>query len=91
MPKVQFYSVYDLLPGEGADMNAVLAAIPGAVPEGVAVQTDETTIQPFVFGLSKVHATFIIDDIEGIGEKLENALRGIPGVDSVECVSTTSI
>lgn len=89
---VQFYSVYDLLPaGDSADVNAILAAIPGAVPQGVQVQKDETTIQPFVFGMMKVHATFIIDDIEGIGEKLENALRAIPGVDGVECVSTTSI
>ena len=37
------------------------------------------------------NATFIIDDIEGIGEKLEEALRSIPGVDGIECVSTTSI
>lgn len=89
---VQFYSVYDLLPaGDSVDVNAILAAVPGAVPEGVQVQKDETAVEPFVFGMMKVHATFIIDDIEGIGEKLENALRAIPGVDNIECVSTTSI
>ncbi len=89
---VQFYSVYDLLPaGDEADVNAILAAVPKAVPQGVAVQADETKIEPFVFGMMKVRATFIIDDIEGIGEKLEDALKSIPGVDGIECVSTTSI
>ena len=89
---VQFYSVYDILPaGDEADVNAILAAVPKVVPQGVAVQADETEIQPFVFGMMKVHATFIIDDIEGIGERLEEALRSIPGVDGIECVSTTSI
>ncbi len=89
---VQFYSVYDILPaGDEADVNVILAKVPEVVPEGVAVQKEETGIKPFVFGMMKVTATFIIDDIEGIGEKLENALRSIPGVDGIECVSTTSI
>jgi len=41
------------------------------------------------FGLKKVVAGFVIDDSDdSIGGKLEDALRSIPGVENVECIST---
>ncbi len=64
-------------------------AIPKVLPEGVKLL--ETKIQPVAFGLMKVNAGFAIDDsIETIGTDLENALTSIPGIQNVECVSSTN-
>ena len=39
----------------------------------------------------KIVAAFVIDDsIETIGGDLENALTSIPGIQNVECVSSTN-
>ena len=63
--------------------------ISGELPEGVKLL--ETKIQPVAFGLMKVNAGFAIDDsIETIGTDLENALTSIPGIQNVECVSSTN-
>ena len=40
----------------------------------------------------KVNAGFLIDDSdEEVGGKLEDALRAIPGIENVECVSNTVV
>lgn len=86
----QIVSQYDVLPeGTDIDLNTVIATIPKVIPQGVKLL--ETKILPVAFGLMKVNAGFVIDDsIETIGTDLEKALASIPGVQSVECVSTTN-
>ncbi|MFA6804671.1 MAG: translation elongation factor EF-1beta [Candidatus Methanomethylophilaceae archaeon] len=80
---------YDLMPeSTEVDLEKVIAALPGVVPEGVKVI--ETKIAPVAFGLMKVTAGFDIDDSnESIGSKLEEALHNLEGIENVECVSST--
>ncbi|MDC7951389.1 translation elongation factor EF-1beta [Methanomassiliicoccaceae archaeon COG_1] len=86
----QIVSSYDILPeGTDVDLNTVIEAIPKVIPEGVKLL--ETKIQPVAFGLMKVNAGFLIDDTsETIGSDLEKALSSIPGINNVECVSSTN-
>ena len=86
----QIVSSYDILPeSTDIDLNTVIETIPKVLPEGVKLL--ETKIQPVAFGLMKVNAGFAIDDsIETIGTDLENAPTSIPGIQNVECVSSTN-
>jgi len=50
----------------------------------------ESKIMPVAFGLMKVNVGFSIDDTdETIGGELEKALASIPGIENVECISST--
>ena len=60
------------------------------IPKGV--QMIESRIQPVAFGLMKVNVGFTIDDTdETVGGDLEHALASIPGIENVECISSTLI
>ena len=85
----QIVASYDLMPeSTEIDLDSVVTAIPKAVPNGVKVL--ETKIAPVAFGLKKVCVGFVIDDTdESIGGLLEKALGSIPGIENVECVSST--
>lgn len=85
----QIVASYDLMPeSTEIDLDSVIKAIPGAVPNGVRVL--ETKIVPVAFGLMKVSAGFVIDDADdSIGGMLEKALGSISGIENVECVSST--
>ena len=85
----QIVASYDLMP-ESTEVNLddVVKAIANVVPGGVKVI--ETKILPVAFGLMKVNVGFVIDDSdESIGGSLENALGSIPGIENVECISST--
>ncbi|MBO4797992.1 MAG: translation elongation factor EF-1beta [Candidatus Methanomethylophilaceae archaeon] len=85
----QIVAGYDLMPeGTDVDLQAVIDSLPSVLPAGVKLL--ETKIAPVAFGLMKVNAGFLIDDSdEGVGGKLEDALRSIKGIEGVECVSQT--
>ena len=84
-------AAYDLFPeSTDVDLNAIIAGLKDLLPAGVEFTDDEPKILPVAFGLMKVNAVFKIDDSDDtIGGKLEEALRGIAGIDNVECVSST--
>ena len=86
----QIVSTYDLMPeSTEVDLNAVIDSISKVVPEGVKLL--ETKILPVAFGLMKVNAGFVIDDSKDtIGGDLEAALSSIPGIQGVECITTTN-
>ncbi|MBR2255191.1 MAG: translation elongation factor EF-1beta [Candidatus Methanomethylophilaceae archaeon] len=85
----QIVAAYDLMPeSTDIDLDGVIASLPGILPAGVKLL--ETKILPVAFGLMKVNAGFQIDDSdEEVGSKLEEALRGIAGIDNIECTSST--
>lgn len=87
----QIAAAYDIMPeSTEVDLDAVIAKLTDVIPEGVKVI--ETEIRPVAFGLMKVYAGFLIDDSdEEVGGKLENGLRSIPGIENVECVSSTVV
>ena len=87
----QIVAGYDLMP-ESTDINldAVIEQLPNVLPAGVELIQDDVKIAPVAFGLMKVCAGFLIDDSnEEAGSQLEAALRSIPGIENVECVSST--
>jgi len=85
----QIVATYDLMPeSTEIDLENVVKSISGIIPAGVKML--ETKIEPVAFGLKKVNAGFVIDDSDdSIGDKLEQALRSISGIENVECVSNT--
>ena len=85
----QIVAVYDLMP-ESVDVNleSAVGTIAGVIPKGV--QMLESKIVPVAFGLRKINVGFSIDDTDdSIGGDLEKALTSIPGIENVECVSST--
>ena len=85
----QIVAGYDLMPeGTDVDLQAIIDKLPTLIPAGI--QITETSINPVAFGLMKITAGFVLDDAdENIGSKLEEALRGIPGIAEIECVAST--
>ena len=85
----QIVAAYDLMPeNTEIDLDSVIKTISKVVPKGVKVL--ESKILPVAFGLKKVNVGFLIDDDdESIGGNLEKALSSIPGVENIECVSST--
>ncbi len=72
------------------DLKKIVEKLPSIVPTGVKLI--ESKILPVAFGLMKINAGFVIDDSdETIGSKLEDALRGLAGIENVECTSSTLI
>ena len=72
------------------DLKKIVEKLPSIVPTGVKLI--ESKIPPVAFGLMKTNAGFVIDDSdETIGSKLEDALRGLAGIENVECTSSTLI
>ena len=85
----QIVAGYDLMPeSTDVDLDGVIAKLAEVLPAGV--QLTETKILPVAFGLMKVNAGFVIDDSdEEAGGKLEAALLGIEGIETIECVAST--
>ena len=72
------------------DLQGVIAKLKEVLPAGVELK--ETSIKPVAFGLEKVVAFMVIDDTdESIGGKLEDAMRGIPGISEIACVDSTNL
>ncbi|MBQ7701648.1 MAG: translation elongation factor EF-1beta [Candidatus Methanomethylophilaceae archaeon] len=87
----QIASTYDLMPeSTEIDLQGVIAKLKEVLPAGVELK--ETSIKPVAFGLEKVVAFMVIDDTdESIGGKLEDAMRGIPGISEIACVDSTNL
>ena len=83
-------AVYNLIP-ESPEVppEQVMKAVPTQVPQGVEV--NNMVVKPFAFGLKIIEVTCIMDDTSGIIERLEEALKGIPQVQSVDSVTITLI
>ena len=87
----QIYAVYELFPeSTEVDLQGVIAKVPEILPAAVQYNDADTQIAPVAFGLEKVIVAFIIDDSdESAGSKLEEALAGIDGIETVECTQNT--
>jgi len=85
----QIVAAYDLMPeSTDVDLESIVGTIANVVPKGVKVL--ESSILPVAFGLKKINVGFSIDDTdETIGGDLEKALSSIPGIENVECISST--
>ncbi|NYT11692.1 MAG: elongation factor 1-beta [Methanomassiliicoccales archaeon] len=83
-------AAYNLMPEDPEyPIENITDALPKAVPEGVNLSGLE--VKPLAFGLKVIEVTFIMDDAEGIIDRLEEALSDVPGVQNVETLSLTLI
>jgi len=81
---------YNLMPeGTAVDMMALKEKVPGMVPAGVQVARSE--VKPFAFGLKILEIICIMNDVEGIMEQLEEKLRSLEGIQTVETTGVTLI
>jgi elongation factor 1-beta len=85
----QIVAVYDLMPeSTDVDLVSIVGALGNVIPKGIKVM--EPKILPVAFGLKKISVGFLIDDTnESIGGDLEKSLFSIPGIENVECISST--
>ncbi len=83
-------AVYNMIPeSPEVPTEDVMKAIPTVLPQGVVV--NNMVVKPFAFGLNIIEVTCVMDDVEGIIEKLEEALKSVPQVQSVDSVTITLI
>jgi elongation factor 1-beta len=83
-------AVYNMIP-ESPEVppEEVMKAIPQVLPQGV--QINNMVVKPFAFGLKIIEVTCVMDDVSGIIDKLEEALKTVPQVQSVDSVTITLI
>ena len=83
-------AVHKLIP-ESPDVSTeqIIEEIPKHVPEGVTISS--MVVKPFAFGLSIIEVTSMMDDAEGLIEKIEDALRAVPNIQGVEADTITLI
>jgi translation elongation factor aEF-1 beta len=81
---------FTILPEETTfDMEGLKSRIPGVLPEGV--QPYKAEVKPFAFGLKTLEIVVIMDDANNVMEALEEKLRSIEGIQSVENTGLTLI
>jgi translation elongation factor aEF-1 beta len=81
---------FTLLPEETSfDMEGLKKRIPGLLPEGV--QPFKAEVKPFAFGLNLLEFVCIMDDANNVMEALEDKLRSIEGIQTVENTGLTLI
>ncbi len=81
---------FTLLPEEPSfDMEGLKNRVPGLLPEGV--QPYKAEVKPFAFGLKALEIVVIMDDANNVLEALEEKLRSIEGIQSVENTGLTLI
>lgn len=81
-------ATYSMMPEDtGFDFEALVAQLPKLVPANVKVA--KTDVVPMAFGLRKLEATFVMEDASGLVDQLEEALRGVPGIQNVETEQVT--
>jgi len=73
--------------GPEVDMDDLMERITGVMPEGVGIS--DMKVEPIAFGLKKVVLSTVMDDAEGLVDKLEEAVLALDGVQNIECVTTT--
>jgi elongation factor 1-beta len=74
-----------MLPAEaGSNMESIITTLRQNPPNGIIVKQSAT--EPIAFGLNAILADFLLDDAEGEMDRLEDLLKGIPGVGEVEVV-----
>jgi translation elongation factor aEF-1 beta len=81
---------FNLLPEETSyDMEGLKNRIPSLLPEGV--QPYKAEVRPFAFGLKVLEIVCIMDDANNVMEALEEKLRSIEGIQTVENTGITLI
>ena len=71
---------YRITPEESStDLAQIEQAVRAAIPASLG-KVNKTDIQPFVFGMKVLVASFVVNDEEGNNDKLEQIITSVPGV-----------
>ncbi len=74
---------YRIMPeGSEVDLGKVEKSIKAKLPKAANVRAMEE--KPMAFGLKAIEAMIVVEDAEGVVDSIEETLRGIEGVGSVE-------
>lgn len=83
-------AIYNLMPDSpDVAVEEVKEKIPSIIPDGINVA--DVQVKPLAFGLKILQVTFVMDDAEGMIDKLEEALKSLKGVQNIEAISVTLI
>lgn len=75
--------VYKVLPaGAETDLDSLAGSIQKALPGGVSARSHSKV--PLAFGIQYLRLELVMDDAGGLLEKLESAVRAVPGVSELE-------
>ncbi len=81
-------ATYALMPEDTEfDFPGLIAKLPTIIPANVKVANTE--IKPLAFGLKMLEAAFVMEDAPGLVDKLEEALRTVPGIQNVETMQVS--
>jgi len=81
-------ATYSLMPEDiDFDFKALIAELPKVVPASIRVA--KTEVVPMAFGLKRLEAVFVMEDAAGLVDRLEEALRGLAGIQNVETEQIT--
>jgi translation elongation factor aEF-1 beta len=74
---------YRIAPDEGVEASSLESKVRAAIPSNLG-KVSKAEVQPFVFGMKVLVASFVVQDEEGNNDKLEQILAGIPGVSGAD-------
>ena len=72
---------------EGVEVD--LGAVESGIRSSLGGSLRKLEVKPVAYGLKAVEAIVVVEDAGGEMERLEKALRGIPGVGGVEATEVT--
>lgn len=82
--------VYRVMPtGVEVDMKALAEGARHAMPEGVKLRGLQ--VQDIAYGLKALLLSVVMEDVGGISDRVEEALRQVPEVENVEVLDTSLI
>jgi elongation factor 1-beta len=72
-----------ILPSDAdSDMEGIVAALGQSQPNGIVMK--QSMKEPIAFGIFAIIADFVIDDVGGEMDRLENSIKSVRGVGEIE-------
>lgn len=81
---------FEIMPdGIEIDLNEIKNSVEASIGNLCKIQGTEE--KPIAFGLKALHLTVVVEDEEGIMDKLEQTIGAIPGIQNANVVSLTKL